>query len=87
MHHYRSSEIGDAKAHVELVYTRARLGHLREKPPGRMRELAQQKSKRVRIIKTRFANGEAAAFITNLKEGTTAEILGLYRKRQAMEQK
>jgi hypothetical protein len=146
MHHYRSSEIEDAKAHiealkeitgerpvlimfdrnyeslefmdfleqkgikylirlhkgnyeaekarmrgndeeVELVYTRARMGHLRAKSPERMRELVKQKSKRVRIIKTKFVNGEDASFITNIKEGTTAEILGLYRKRWAIEQK
>lgn len=146
MHHYRSSEIEDAKAHigalkeivgerpvlimfdrnyeslefmdileqkgvkylirlhkgnyeaekalmrgadeeVESVYTRARLGHLREKSPERMRELAEQKSKRVRIIKTKFANGEEAAFMTNLTEGTTADIVRLYRKRWAIEQK
>jgi hypothetical protein len=72
---------------VELVYTRARLGHLREKSPGRMRELAAQKSKRVRILKTGFANGEAASFMTKLGEGTTADILRLYRKRWAIEQK
>jgi len=146
MHHYRSSEIEDAKAHiealkeitgerpvlimfdrnyeslefmdfleqkgikylirmhkghydeekakmrgnddeVELVYTRARMGHMRAKSPERMREMVKQKSKRVRIIKTKFVNGEEASFITNIKEGTTEEILRLYRKRWAIEQK
>ena len=146
MHHYRSSEIEDARAHIEalkaiagekpvlimfdrnyeslefmdfmeregikylirlhkgnyeaekaqmsstdqevkLVYTRARLGHLRVKSPERKRELAQQKSRLVRIIKTRLANGEDAAFMTNMMEGTRAEILRLYRKRWAIEQK
>jgi len=146
MHHYRSSEIEDAKAHieaikeivgekpalimfdrnyaslefanfleksgikylirlhkndyeeerarmksndeeVELIYTKSRLGHLKDKSPERMNELAGQKSQQVRIIKTKFANGEEAAFMTNLKEGKTAEILRLYRKRWAIEQK
>jgi flagellar motility protein MotE (MotC chaperone) len=50
-----------------------------------MRELSQQKSKLVRIIKTKFADGDAAAFMTNMREGTTAEILGLYRKRWSIE--
>jgi hypothetical protein len=81
------AQMRGADEEVELMYTRARLGHLREKSPERMRELAQQKSKRVRILKTKFANGEAAAFITNVREGTTAEILRLYRKRWGIEQK
>jgi len=81
------AQMSSADGEVELVYTRARLGHLKVKSPERMRELAQQKSKRVRIIKTKFANGEAAAFMTNLREGTTAEMLRLYRKRWAIEQK
>jgi hypothetical protein len=76
-----------ADEEVEQVYTRARVGHLREKSPERMRELAQQKSKRVRIIKTKIASGEASAFMMNLKEGTTADIVKLYWKRWAIEQK
>jgi len=79
--------MGGNDEEVELVYTRARMGHLRAKSPERMRELVKQKSKRVRIIKTKFVNGEDASFITNIKEGTTAEILRLYRKRWAIEQK
>ena len=81
------AQMRGADEEVELVYTKARLGHLREKSPERMREMAQQKSKRVRIIKTKLANGEDAAFITNLREGTTGDILNLYRKRWAIEQK
>jgi hypothetical protein len=81
------AQMHSADEEVELVYTRARLGHLKEKSPERMRELAQQKSRRVRIIKTKFANGEAAAFITNMMEGTRTEIVRLYRKRWAIEQK
>jgi hypothetical protein len=81
------ARMGGVDEEVELVYTRARLGHLREKSPERMRELAQQKSKRARIIKTKFANGTDAAFMTNVREGTTADILALYRKRWSIEQK
>ena len=81
------AQMRSADEEVELVYTRARLGHLKEKSPERMRELARQKSKRVRIIKTKLANGEDAAFITNLREGTTGDMLRLYRKRWAIEQK
>jgi len=66
---------------MALVFTKAQLRHLRAKSPERMRELVKQKSKRVRILKTRFANGQAVAFMTNMREGTTAEILRLYRKR------
>jgi hypothetical protein len=76
-----------ADEEAELVFTKARMGHLRAKSPERMLELARQKSKRVRIIKTKFANGEDAAFMTNLREGMTGEILRLYRKRWAIEQK
>jgi len=72
---------------VELVYTSDRMGHLRAKSPERARELVKQKSIRVRIIKTKIVNGEEAAFITNMREGTTAEILGLYRRRWVIEQK
>jgi hypothetical protein len=80
-------EMKSADEEVELVYTKARLGHVKKKSPERMREMAEQKSRRVRIVKTRFANGEEAAFMTNLKEGTSAEIVELYRKRWGIEEK
>jgi hypothetical protein len=72
---------------VELVYTRARLWHVREKSPERAEELKEKRSTNVRIIKTVFMNGESAAFMTNLKEGTAGEIKRLYRKRWLIEQK
>ncbi|GBU29177.1 hypothetical protein R84B8_02741 [Treponema sp. R8-4-B8] len=87
--HYEAeiSQMRGDDEEVELGYGKKRLWRLGRKSPERMRELAGQKSKRVRIIKTKFANGEEAAFITNAREGTTAEMLGLYRKRWAVEQK
>jgi hypothetical protein len=81
------AQMSSADEEVELAFTKARLGHLKMKSPERRRELAQRKSKRVRIIKTKFAKGEEAAFMTNVREGTTAEILRLYRKRWTIEQK
>ena len=67
------AQMSSADEEVELVFTRARLGHLRAKSPERMRALAQQQSKRVQILKTKFVNGQEVAFITNMREGTTAE--------------
>jgi hypothetical protein len=72
---------------VELAHTALRLRHIWEKSPERAQELAKGKSSRVRIVKTVLANGEQAAFATNLKEGTRGEILRLYRKRWSIEQK
>jgi hypothetical protein len=72
---------------VELVYTKQRLWQIGQKTPGRAQEMGEKQSMPVRILKTIFANGEAAAFITNLKEGTKGEILRLYRKRWSIEQK
>ena len=86
--HYEveKAQMSSADEEVELVFTRARLGHLRAKSPERMRELSEQKSKRVRILKTKFVNGEEAAFITNVREGTMAQILRLYRRLWAIAQ-
>ena len=81
------AQMSSADEEVELAFTKARLRQLKVKSPERRRELAQRKSKRVRIIKTKFAKGEEAAFMTNVREGTTAEILRLYRKRWTIEQK
>jgi hypothetical protein len=72
---------------VELAYNKIRLEHIRRKSPEKALELAEKESAHVRIIKTVFDNGEAAAFITNLMEGTRNEILRLYRKRWSIEQK
>ena len=72
---------------VELAHTVLRLRHIWEKSPQRAQELARQQSSRVRIVNTVLANGERAAFVTNLREGTRGEILRLYRKRWSIEQK
>jgi hypothetical protein len=72
---------------VELVHTNTRLRHIREKSPGRARELAQKRASRVRIVNVALNNGERAAFATNLREGTAREIKGLYKKRWSIEQK
>jgi len=76
---------GDAE--VELACTNHRLRPVKQKSPQRAQELAQRQSVHARIIKTRFDNGEQAAFVTNLREGTSGEIKRLYRKRWAIEQK
>ena len=76
-----------ADEEVEIVHTPNRLGYIRGKSPQRAQELGQQKSSKVRIIKTKFDNGEQAAFVTNLREGTRGEIQRLYRKRWLIEQK
>jgi hypothetical protein len=72
---------------VELAHNRSRLEHLRRSAPERERELAKKSSTPVRIIKTVFANGEPAAFMTNVREGSASEIKRLYRKRWSIEQK
>ena len=72
---------------AELAHTAPRLRHIWRESHGRARELAQRQSTRVRIIKAVFANGERAAFVTNLKEGTRGGIQRLYRKRRSIEQK
>jgi len=72
---------------VLLGFTNTRLAHLKQKSPERARELAEQKSATVRILETILSNGEQAAFMTNLKEGTPTEIKQLYRKRWSIEQK
>jgi len=81
------SEMQRTDEEVELVHTKSRLHHLRKKSPQRAEELEQQKSSTVRIIKTVLSNGEAAAFITNLKEEGAGYIKRLYRKRWSIEQK
>jgi hypothetical protein len=72
---------------VELLYTKHRLRNLGYKHPERKHEMSRRESINVRIIKTLFENGEPAAFITNLNEGSRGDILRLYRKRWAVEQK
>jgi hypothetical protein len=81
------SRMRSADEEVELAYTPTRLSRIKEKSAERARELARQKSRKVRIIKTKLANGEETSFMTNLVEGGTAEILNLYRKRWGIEQK
>jgi hypothetical protein len=81
------SRMSGADEEVEIQYTQARLNNIRKKSAERALTLAQRKSKRVRIIKTKLANGDEVSFMTNLTEGSTAEILKLYRKRWAIEQK
>ena len=72
---------------VELAYTKHRLRTLHKKSPQRAAELEQRQPVRVRIIQTVFANGEPAALMTNLNEGSAGEIKRLYRKRWSIEKK
>jgi len=72
---------------VEIAMTYKRLRHIRNKFPQRAQEMQEQKINRVRIIKTKLTNGEQAAFVTNLAEGTTSDIERLYKKRWSIEQK
>jgi len=79
--------MNSADEEVELLHTNVRLRHIREKSPKRASELAQKRSSRVRIVNVAFDNGERAAFVTNLREGTAREIKRLYRRRWSIEQK
>ena len=72
---------------VELNYTKARLRPLKKKKAQRVKELEQRKSVKVRIVKVKLKNGEQAAFITNMREGTAWDIKSLYRKRWSIEKK
>jgi hypothetical protein len=81
------ARMGGNDEEVELAYNKSRLSHLKRSMPERGRELAEKGSTFVRVIKTVFDNGEQAAFITNLREGSAREIKRLYRKRWSIEQK
>jgi hypothetical protein len=81
------AEMKGADEEVALRHTNSRMRQLKQHSPQRAQELAEQKSTNVRIIKTILANGEQAAFMTNLTEGTAGEIQRLYRKRWSIEQK
>jgi len=72
---------------VELIHTSSRLKQIRQKFPKRALELKEQKLTRTRIIKTKLYNGDTAAFITNLTEGTAGDLKRLYQKRWSIEQK
>jgi hypothetical protein len=72
---------------VEIAHTPDRMRHIRKKFPQQAQELEEQKSTKVRIIKTKLSNGDDASFITNLTEGTAGEIKRLYKKRWLIEQK
>jgi hypothetical protein len=72
---------------VRLAHNKSRLSHLKRSMPKRGLELAGKGSTSVRIIKTVFDNGDQAAFMTNLREGSAREIKRLYRKRWSVEQK
>ena len=72
---------------VALRHTNSRMRQLKQQSLERALRLAEQKSTNARIIETILPNGEQAAFMTNLKEGTSGEIQRLYRKRWLIEQK
>jgi len=72
---------------VKLEYTKGRLRQLKKKSPRRAAELEKRQSVKVRIIRTVFDNGERAAFMTNMSEGSAGEIKRLYRKRWSIEKK
>jgi len=77
----------NADEEVEIALTNNRLRHIQNKFPQRAQEMWEQKLNKVRIIKTVLPNGDQAAFITNLTEGTTGDIKRLYKKRWSIEQK
>ena len=72
---------------VTLFYTKERLKNIKKNMPERYSAIYAEKSTRVRVIKVRFDNGEEAAFMTNLKEGTAKDIKDLYRERWSIEKK
>ena len=76
-----------ADGEVELNYKAGRLRIIKQKSPRRAAELKEKQSACVRIIKTVFANGDKANFITNLREGSGRDILRLYKKRWSIEKK
>ena len=72
-----------ADEEVTLLHTKSRMRNPRRQP----RELTEGKSTDTRILKTALPNGDEAAFMTNLREGTADDILRLYRRRWSIEQK
>jgi len=84
------AEVGGMKAkdqEVELEHTKARMRNIKQSKPQRAQELEQQRSTGVRIVKTVLATGQKFTLITNLKQGTAAQIRALYRKRWLIEQR
>jgi len=77
----------DNDEEVEIAHTPSRMRSIRLKFPRQAQKLVKQKSTRTRIIKCKLDNGDQAAFMTNLYEGSAQEILRLYRKRWMIEQK
>jgi hypothetical protein len=86
---YKEERAGmkQADEEMELMCTKLRLNALKHKSPQRAQELEGERSIRVRIVETVFANGERAALVTNLREGTGGDIRRLYRKRWSIEKK
>jgi hypothetical protein len=82
-----TGRMGEGEEEVELVYTKARLRALRQREEERYQELKRRETVRVRVIRAVLDNGEPAAWMTNLAEGTAEDIQELYRKRWAIEQK
>jgi hypothetical protein len=76
-----------ADEEVDLVCTKKRLRNVKQKSVKRAVELERQQSIRIRIVKTVLENGERALFVTNLREGTSASIRHLYKKRWSIEKK
>jgi hypothetical protein len=76
-----------ADEEVDLVCTKGRLRNVKQKSVKRAAEIERQQSIRVRIVKTVLESGERASFVTNLKEGTSASIRHLYKKRWSIEKK
>ena len=70
-----------ADEEVALLHTKSRMRNLKRQAP----ELEERKSTDMRILKTVLPNGDEAAFMTNLREGTADDILRLYRKRWSAE--
>jgi hypothetical protein len=86
---FATERAGMARAdeRVELAHTPKRLRHIRQKFPLRASELEGRPSTPARIIKTGLDNGESAAFVTNLTEGSAGDIKRLYKKRWSIEKK
>ena len=59
------AQMSSADEEEELIFTKARMGHLRAKSPERMRELVKQKSKRQTWNETLFQYGRLKAPLVN----------------------
>jgi hypothetical protein len=72
---------------LEIKHTAGRLRQVKETEPGRWREMAEEGGTWARMVKAGFQDEKHGMLVTNLKEGSAADIRLLYRKRWMIEQK